>query len=554
MNGALTQIKASVLERYGHPAGSGGKPWMEHIFPKLLEAFRQDHAILGRGFNELSCCLRAEDAAGAYGAARRLYEEAGAHIGFEEEDFYPALVPLLGEAAVRRMYQEHCCGFDVIHTLLGRGPDRPLPRDLGERLLAQSEVMEGHIADCGELFHALQHIPAASQQALYDKLIEWRQHPKLNWERQTVGCGALRLAQCHPTAVPSGACERSSMPIVKRFTVRIGPDERREMARLAARLIAEDPGLVTNGTLDPRTGSGIEEGPALFFEDHSEIPLHSSAPFDYRARLLAGEGDIVMIGSERHPVFEAYCRDLLGIGDATVVTPGGPPDLPLAKRCAQDSALLTQICDVAHRTGRFGRVPYLGSQSTWVLASTIAAHSGTPVWVAAPGPRLTRRVNDKLWFSARVTQVLGRRALPLTYYILGPEALANRVALLARRHDRVCIKVPDAAGGAGNLILEAKPLARLRPASLRHFLLHRLYELGWHDQYPLLAGVWEAPVVASPSVQLWIPHPTMGAPVVEGVFEQTVEKGHFVGATPSALPASECQRLAQEAVHLACLF
>ncbi len=62
---------------------------MEPIFPKLLEAFQQDHVMLGRGFNELSCCLRAGDPAGACAAARRLYEEAGAHIGFEEEDFYP---------------------------------------------------------------------------------------------------------------------------------------------------------------------------------------------------------------------------------------------------------------------------------------------------------------------------------------------------------------------------------------------------------------------------------------------------------------------------------
>ena len=527
---------------------------MEPIFPKLLEAFQQDHIMLGRGFNELSCCLRAGDPAGACAAARRLYEEAGAHIGFEEEDFYPVLVPLLGEEVVRRMYQEHCCGFDVIHTLLSRGPDLPLHHDLSGRLLAQTEVMEGHIAECGELFTALRHIPPAKQQALYDKLIEWRQHPKLDWERRTVGCGALRLAQCHPAAVPPGAAERSSMPVFQRFTVRIGPDERRELARLAARLIAEEPALVANTTLDPRTGAGIENSPALFFEDHSEIPLRSGAWFDYRSYLLAGDGDIVMIGSQRRLAFEAYCHDLLGLDGAEVVVPGGPPDLPLAQRCAQDPALLAQLCGVARRVGRLGLVPYFGSESAWALASTIATQSGAPVWVAAPGPRLTRLVNDKLWFSDRVTQLLGLRALPPTYYIFDPEDLARLIALLAQRHDRVCIKVPDATGGAGNLILEAKPLLGVPLTQLQQFLLQHLYGLGWRDRYPLLVGVWESLVVANPSVQLWIPHRTMGAPVVEGVFEQIVEEGHFIGATPSALPASSCQRLAQEAVHLACLF
>ena len=78
--------------------------------------------------------------------------------------------------------------------------------------------------------------------------------------------------------------------------------------------------------------------------------------------------------------------------------------------------------------------------------------------------------------------------------------------------------------------------------------------LGWRDRYPLLVAVWESPLVASPSVQLWIPHRTTGAPIVEGVFEQIVEEGHFVGASSSTLPAALRQRIAEEAVYIACLF
>ena len=471
----------------------------DNVLSKLLEAFEQDHVMLGRGFNQLSCCLRAGDSAGACAAARRLCGAAGAHIGFEEEDFYPALVPLLGEETVRRMRQEHCCGFDVICTLLSRGHDLPLHPDLGERLLAQSEVMEEHIAECGELFAAVRDIPPLRQQALYDRLIEWRQHPKLDLARRTVGCGALRLAQCHPAAIPAGAFERSSLPVSKGLAVRVGSDERRELARMAARLIAEDPALITNDALDPRTGSGIEDGPALFYEDHSEIHFHSDACLDYRSRLLAGDGDMVAIGGQRRPEFEAYCRDLLGIGDAAVVVPRGRADIPLAKRVIEDSALLAQICDVARRYGRLGLVPYLSSESAWTLASAIATQSGAPVWIAGPGPRLTRRVNDKLWFSERVTQLLGRRALPQTHYIFGPEALARRISRLARDHDCVCIKIPDATGGVGNVILEAKQVTEIPLLPLRQFLLQRLYELGWRDRYPLLAGAWESAVVASPS-------------------------------------------------------
>ena len=252
----------------------------EEIFSKLLAAFREDHVMLGRGFNELSCCLRAGDSLGAARAAHRVYEEAGPHICFEEEDFYPALVPLVGEKAVRKMRQEHCCGLDAVRTLLNRDPNLPVPADLSERLLAQSEVMEAHIAECGELFAALHHIPSTDQQVLYDKLMKWRrEQPKLDLDRRTVGCGALRLVQCHPAALPLDASSRSSLPVLEQLTVRIGPEERREVARLASRLIADEPALIANDTLDPRTGSGIADGPALFFEDQSAIALRRSAPF-----------------------------------------------------------------------------------------------------------------------------------------------------------------------------------------------------------------------------------------------------------------------------------
>ena len=64
-------------------------------------------------------------------------------------------------------------------------------------------------------------------------------------------------------------------------------------------------------------------------------------------------------------------------------------------------------------------------------------------------PRLSRRVNDKLWFSERVTEVLGRQALPHTYRVYGPEALARRVALLVRSHESVCMTLLPDSGPVG---------------------------------------------------------------------------------------------------------
>jgi hypothetical protein len=67
---------------------------------------------------------------------------------------------------------------------------------------------------------------------------------------------------------------------------------------------------------------------------------------------------------------------------------------------------------------------------------------------------------------------------------------------------------------------------------------------------------WEQPIVASPSVQIWIPGRDEAAPVVEGVFDQQLSStwGAFAGAVPSALPEAWQRRMAEEALRLAILF
>lgn len=79
--------------------------------------------------------------------------------------------------------------------------------------------------------------------------------------------------------------------------------------------------------------------------------------------------------------------------------------------------------------------------------------------------------------------------------------------------------------------------------------------MGWSGTYPLLVGVWDAPVLDRPSVQLWVPDPVDGLPVVEGLFSQVVTgiAGTFIGAAPCELPARWQQRLADDALRLAYL-
>lgn len=141
----------------------------------LLAAFREDHARLGRGFHELSRQLRERNIKGAIDAARRLDEEAGAHIAFEEGDFYPLLVDYLGRDVVKRLLGEHGEGYSVITEVLEQSADHPMMEDVREGLLYRSEAMENHMAECGELFAAMGRISTEVQAALFQRLESWRQ-------------------------------------------------------------------------------------------------------------------------------------------------------------------------------------------------------------------------------------------------------------------------------------------------------------------------------------------------------------------------------------------
>ena len=148
---------------------SGKKP--------LFRAFQEDHAVLGKGFYELSSCLRGKDLPGARRVAERMDREAGAHIAFEEECFYPALAKASG-FEIGRLFDEHGEGLDVVRTLLEMHDTDDMSEELRKELLANAQAMEDHIAECGELFEAIAKMSDAQQQSLYEELIAWRQkHP-----------------------------------------------------------------------------------------------------------------------------------------------------------------------------------------------------------------------------------------------------------------------------------------------------------------------------------------------------------------------------------------
>ncbi len=351
----------------------------------------------------------------------------------------------------------------------------------------------------------------------------------------------------------------AAIAVIEQVSVTLADGERARIAAIGRRLLASEPALNATAAFGDGVAAGQGPWPTLVIEDHSAIALFEKSgdwAYSYRGLLLAGDGDMVLIGMPRIAAFEAYCRDYLGLGAAQVLSPrSDDPGKPLALRAAEDDTLIAHLGRRTREAGGLNVVTYMGAGHVWKLAGRIADVARCPVRVLAAPPRLTRRVNDKSWFSERLVEVLGPRAAPPSTVVYSFSGLAAQVSKFARRHESVAVKLRDSASSTGNLVFDSAILRRLSLGQVCAMLRARLAELGWNERFPLVVTAWEGPVLASPSAQLWIPAPRDGGPVVEGVFDQTIlgQTAAFGGAAPSALPPAWQARVATEAVKLGIL-
>jgi len=356
---------------------------------------------------------------------------------------------------------------------------------------------------------------------------------------------------------PAGA-----IAIIERVPVTIGGAEKARLAAIADDLLADEPALAMTDVFGPKVRAGLGPGPMVLIGDLSEIPLvggRREPAYEYRIALLARDNDILILSGNRNCAFEAYLRDILNIGSLQVIVAGEGADrrlVPLAKRCLLQPSVFDRLMHAAYTSRSLSIVPHFTTGHAWKLAYAIAQQSGAELFVCGPPPRLSRRVNDKLWFADCVTRVLGRHKLPFTRRAFGPAALAGLVMRLADDQDKLVVKIPDSAGSAGNLAIQSALIRNMPLIAVRDWLVGLLAALGWRGRYPLLIEVWDEPIVSSPSVQIWIPRTEDGRPVVEGIFEQVVEgpAGEFTGAVCAGLPEDMMARLARDAVKLALVF
>lgn len=335
--------------------------------------------------------------------------------------------------------------------------------------------------------------------------------------------------------------------------------ERAELLTLANALRAENSRLDRTAVFGADVQKGCGKGPAIIFGDSSEIPLVSHADghqLEYRMGYLANDGDLMIIAGRDCRTFESYQKRVLGLTTLEYLTIKRQTKRSAPGYCLRDEAVFENLRDFVRKNGGVTFVSYLTTAATWALASRLANETQCPVFVAGPPGGLSNYANNKLWFANAVGRLLGSEAMPPKRAAHGAAALVRHVMELTLKWPKLVLKVPNSAGSAGNYVVYSNDIKGMKAKAVDGYLRNRLRHLGWPGRFPLAVEVWDANVLTSPSVQLWVPRSSDGDPVVEGVFEQLLvgEEGTFAGAAPADLPSRVDSGLCAQAFRIALLF
>lgn len=359
---------------------------------------------------------------------------------------------------------------------------------------------------------------------------------------------------------PTGVWLVSSIPIVRHHQPAVSSGRIAWAEEVANRLLREHPEFGVRELFQPLVVDRLSDAGTLHLDDLSAIPgldrFYDVTFMEDRARLRAGDGDFVASCSPPVPGWERYCSEHLGLGSVTWLHPQAKRNpLSVAAACWTDRDVRRKLVG-AIRSGKLRYLhPHIGSFSVWAAAALLRRASRQPLSVIAPQPGLTQRVNDKVWFAQVVKRLFGAESVPWTASAHNPATAAALVRDVAPSANRIVIKLPDSAGGAGNIVLDAAQFRARSLSEIRRDLKKALPDLIWSGERVLVAS-WEKEVLYAPSAQLWVPPAIEGPAVVEGVFEQLLEgpEGLFAGSRPATLPGDLVQEIVDRSWLMGYLF
>ncbi len=140
----------------------------------LQQEFLEDHRRLIRELRAMLTSLERGDVASAVALAGELDEDAGAHMAFEEEVFYPRLARVHGQAFVDRMVREHATGQRAVKSLLSLAPGAVLAEADRQAIVQDLRVALGHVMSCGTMLSELDSGEAEADEQALARLRELR--------------------------------------------------------------------------------------------------------------------------------------------------------------------------------------------------------------------------------------------------------------------------------------------------------------------------------------------------------------------------------------------
>jgi hypothetical protein len=315
------------------------------------------------------------------------------------------------------------------------------------------------------------------------------------------------------------------------------------VGHLARQYLSNFPEIRLEDMFRPLRAGNFEDLPTLHLDDASSITGMKYFPENVflqdRARLRAGTRDIVATCTPACETFEHYCTEMLALGKPRWLRVEPTGDLTkLAAGCWTDRKTRETLVHLLKKR-EFARIhPYMGNFHSWALGQLLSNAVKRPLEVLAPPPGLVRRVNEKTWFASLVTRLLGKAYIPESHQVYNYATLAMVIKVFLEDTPHIVVKLPDSAGGKGNLLLD---LARYKGESIgaiRARLKEELRPLHWEGQSRLLVSCWEEAVICSPSAQLWIPPLDAGEVVIEGLYNQNImgTSGDFMGSSPVRFP------------------
>lgn len=349
------------------------------------------------------------------------------------------------------------------------------------------------------------------------------------------------------------------IPVVPHECCQLTADEVLRAEQTASMLRREKPELRIDPLFQDLIPEQIVDAPSLHVDDLTTIQNFSNAEafFQERARLRASDGDVLATGIPAIESYESYCCKALGLGSVHWITPDvGSSPMGLTQACWKDLQTRHDLIGQFNRGSLRYIHPHMGTKSIWELALLLRESSHNRVQVIASPPSVTQFANDKGEFTRLVATMFGERSIPASVVVWNLANAAKRLKEIDSTGGMIAVKLPQSAGGAGNLLIPASEIHARTLRETDEMLHDQLARLNYASGEELLVTHWIENLAGSPSAQLWIPPRSQGPPVLEGVFMQVIAplNGGFTGFHPVELPPDKLEQITRRSLQIALVY